>query len=303
MKAKETTPGKEAPEKTSGKKAPEKTSGKKAPEKTSGKKAPEKTPGTREQETTSGKKAQVKSLEGSVQKKIDLPEAFSEEFRPDLIKRAVLSLQSRRLQPHGSHPYAGVRTSAHSWGSGRGVSHVPRIKNGSRAARVPQARGGREAHPPVTAEVLVEKINRKEKRKAFLSAVAATGREDLVKARGHRYEGTLPVILVDDLETLENTPDVVAALTAIGVYSDVERARDGRNVRAGRGKMRGRRYKQPRSLLIVTAGEPLRAARNLSGVDAVSVRELNTEHLAPGTHAGRLTVWTEGAVKALGELP
>ena len=292
-----------AKEKTSGAKASEKTSGVKGKEKSPKKKAPEKTPEMREQETTPGMKAQVRTLKGSVKKKIELPQAFSEEFRPDLIKRAVLSLQSRRLQPHGSHPYAGVRTSAHSWGSGRGVSHVPRIKNGSRAARVPQARGGREAHPPVTAEVLIEKINRKEKRKAFLSAVAATGREDLVRARGHRYEGELPVVLVDDLEQLEHTPDVIAALTAAGVYGDVERSRDGKNVRAGRGKMRGRRYKQPRSLLIVTAGEPLRAARNLAGVDAVSVKELNTEHLAPGTHAGRLTVWTEAAVKALEELP
>jgi large subunit ribosomal protein L4e len=248
-------------------------------------------------------KAQVKTLEGSVGGEIELPQAFSVEFRPDLIKRAVLSLQSRRYQPHGAHPYAGIRTSAHSWGSGRGVSHVPRIKNGSRAARVPQARGGREAHPPVTAEVLIEKINRKENRRAFLSAIAATASEDLVRARGHRFEGELPVVLVDDFEQLERTPDVIAALTAAGVYADIERARDGRNVRPGRGKMRGRHYKQPRSLLIVTAGEPLRAARNLAGVDAVSVRELNTEHLAPGTHAGRLTVWTRAAVKALEELP
>jgi len=311
-KTPEKTPEKKAPGKTSVRKAKEKSPGKKATKRTPGTKAPvkrpetkapENIPETKDQETTSGMKAQVKTLKGSVKKKIELPEAFSAEFRPDLIKRAVLSLQSRRLQPHGAHPYAGVRTSAHSWGSGRGVSHVPRIKNGSRAARVPQARGGREAHPPVIAEVLVEKINRKEKRKAFLSAVAATARGELVKARGHRYEGELPVILVDDLEKLESTPDVVAALTAAGVFGDVERARNGRNVRAGRGKMRGRRYKQPRSLLIVTAGEPLRAARNLAGVDAVSVKELNTEHLAPGTHAGRLTVWTEAAVKALGELP
>src|SRR5512136_131169 len=199
-------------------------------------------------------KAQVKSLDGGVTRDIELPAIFSEEYRPDLIKKAVMALQSRRRQPHGTDPFAGIRSSAVGWGSGRGSSHVPRIKNGSRAARVPQARGGREAHPPVTAEVLIEKINRKEKRKAFLSAVAATARGELVKARGHRYEGELPVILVDDLETLESTPDVVAVLMAIGVYGDVERARDGKNVRAGRGKMRGRRYKQPRSLLIVTAG-------------------------------------------------
>ncbi len=63
--------------------------------------------------------------------------------------------------------------------------------------------------------------------------------------------------------------------------------------------MRGRRYKQRKSILIVTGSEPLRAARNLAGVDAVTVDQLNTELLAPGTHAGRLTIWTESAIKRL----
>jgi large subunit ribosomal protein L4e len=246
--------------------------------------------------------AELKDLKGEVKKKVRLPAAFDEDFRPDLIKKAVLAIQSTRYQPHGAHPYAGIRTSAHSWGSGRGVSHVPRIKNGSRAARVPQARGGREAHPPKVEKVLVEKVNKKEKRKALLSAIAATTKEDLVRARGHRFEGKLPIVIEEAFEKLERTSDVIAALQATGVYPDVERARASRKVRPGRGKIRGRHYKQRKSLLIVTKGEPLRAARNLAGVDAVSVNELNAEHLAPGTHAGRLTVWTAGAVKKLGEL-
>jgi large subunit ribosomal protein L4e len=245
---------------------------------------------------------ELKDLKGKVKKKVRLPPAFDQEFRPDLIKKAVLAIQSTRYQPHGAHPYAGIRTSAHSWGSGRGVSHVPRIKNGSRAARVPQARGGREAHPPKVEKVLVEKVNKKEKRKALLSAIAATTKEDLVRARGHRFEAKLPIVIEEAFEKLERTSDVIAALQAAGVYPDVERARASRKVRPGRGKIRGRHYKQRKSLLIVTKGEPLRAARNLAGVDAVSVNELNAEHLAPGTHAGRLTIWTAGAVKKLGDL-
>jgi large subunit ribosomal protein L4e len=245
---------------------------------------------------------ELKDLKGVVKKKIRLPAAFDEEFRPDLIKKAVLAIQSTRYQPHGAHPYAGIRTSAHSWGSGRGVSHVPRIKNGSRAARVPQARGGREAHPPKVEKVLAEKVNKKEKRKALLSAIAATTKEDLVRARGHRFEAKLPIVIEEAFEKLERTSDVIAALQATGVYPDVERARASRKVRPGRGKIRGRHYKQRKSLLIVTKGEPLRAARNLAGVDAVSVNELNAEHLAPGTQAGRLTIWTAGAVKKLGDL-
>ena len=46
-------------------------------------------------------KAEVKSLDGGVSKNIDLPEIFSEEYRPDLIKKAVMALQSTRRQPHG----------------------------------------------------------------------------------------------------------------------------------------------------------------------------------------------------------
>jgi large subunit ribosomal protein L4e len=244
-------------------------------------------------------KAQVKTIEGGVARDIDLPMMFKEEYRPDLIKKAVLALQSTRRQPHGTYPYAGICSSAVGWGSGRGASHVPRIKNGSRAAKVPQAKGGREAHPPVVAKVLVKQINQKEKQKAFRSAVAASIQEDLIRSRGHLFDGKVPLVFEDRFGTLARTQDVILALTAAGVFKDVERAKESRKVRAGRGKMRGRRYKQRKSLLIVTADTPLRSARNLAGVDAVTVDQLNVEHLAPGMQAGRLTVWTESALTRL----
>jgi large subunit ribosomal protein L4e len=244
-------------------------------------------------------KAQVKTIEGRVAHDIELPALFREEYRPDLIKKAVLALQSTRRQPHGTYPYAGICSSAVGWGSGRGASHVPRIKNGSRAAKVPQAKGGREAHPPVVAKVLVKAINVKEKQKAFRSAVAASVREDLVRGRGHIFDGLVPVVFEDKFESLDRTKDVVSALSAAGVYQDIERAKESRKVRAGRGKMRGRRYKQRKSLLIVTAANPLRSARNLAGVDVVTIDQLNVEHLAPGMQAGRLTIWTESALSRL----
>jgi large subunit ribosomal protein L4e len=244
-------------------------------------------------------KAQVKTIEGGVARDIELPALFREEYRPDLIKKAVLALQSTRRQPHGTYPYAGICSSAVGWGSGRGASHVPRIKNGSRAAKVPQAKGGREAHPPVVAKVLIKAINVKEKQKAFRSAVAASVREDLVRGRGHIFDGSVPVVIEDKFESLDRTRDVVSALSAAGVYQDIERAKESRKVRAGRGKMRGRRYKQRKSLLIVTAANPLRSARNLAGVDVVTIDQLNVEHLAPGMQAGRLTIWTESALSRL----
>jgi len=244
-------------------------------------------------------KAQVKTINGGVTKEIELPALLSEEYRPDLIKKAVMALQSTRRQPHGTYPFAGICSSAVGWGSGRGASHVPRLKNGSRAAKVPQAKGGREAHPPVVAKILVKEINQKEKQKAFRSAVAASIRADLIKCRGHTFEGEVPVIFEDKFESLDRTVDVISALTKVGVYNDIERAKDSRKVRAGRGKMRGRRYKQRKSLLIVTSGTELRAARNLAGVDVVTVDQLNVEHLAPGMLAGRMTVWTESALVRL----
>jgi len=244
-------------------------------------------------------KANVRTLDGSVSREITLPPVFGEEYRPDLIRKAVMALQSTRRQPHGTHPYAGIRSSAVGWGSGRGMSHVPRIRNGSRAAKVPQAKGGREAHPPKVQKILLKFINKKEKEKAFRSAIAASILPDLVQARGHRYEGDVPVVLEDRFEELLKITEVITALTNAGVYADIERSKASRKVRAGRGKMRGRRYKQRKSLLIVTANQPLRAAKNLAGVDVVTVDQLNTELLAPGSQAGRLTVWTEGALQML----
>jgi large subunit ribosomal protein L4e len=244
-------------------------------------------------------KANVRTLDGSVSREITLPPVFGEEYRPDLIRKAVMALQSTRRQPHGTHPYAGIRSSAVGWGSGRGMSHVPRIRNGSRAAKVPQAKGGREAHPPKVQKILLKFINKKEKEKAFRSAIAASILPNLVQGRGHRYVGEVPVVLEDRFEELLKITEVITALTNAGVYADVERSKASRKVRAGRGKMRGRRYKQRKSLLIVTANQPLRAAKNLAGVDVVTVDQLNTELLAPGSQAGRLTVWTEGALQML----
>ncbi|KAF1077900.1 50S ribosomal protein L4 [Methanogenium sp. MK-MG] len=244
-------------------------------------------------------KAQISTIDGGSAGEMDLPAVFEESYRPDLIKNAVLALQSERYQPHGTDPRAGMRTSAVSWGSGRGVAQLPRLKNGSRAARIPQAVGGRAAHPPKVEKKLVRKINKQEKRLAIRSAIAATMNEELISARGHLFEGKVPVIFDDAFEGLTTAKDVVAALSVAGVYADVERSAESKKVRAGRGKMRGRRYKQRKSVLIVTSETPLRAAVNLAGVDVVAVGQLNAELLAPGTQAGRLTVWTAGALKKL----
>ncbi len=248
-------------------------------------------------------KAKVFDLKGEVAEEIELPDVFQEEFRPDIIKRAVLAIQSHRRQPYGPNPLSGVDYAWENWGPGHGYARVPRWKNGSRAVVVPQAVGGRKAHPPKPQRKWAEKINRKEMRKALKSAIAATANQELVSQRNHLFEGELPKIVVDDLSALKKTKEVAEVFKAIGVYADIERAKERKRYRAGKGKMRGRRYVAKKSVLLVVDRDDgiIKAAKNLPGVDAVLVKDLNVELLAPGCHAGRLTVWTKSAVEYLGE--
>jgi large subunit ribosomal protein L4e len=151
---------------------------------------------------------------------------------------------------------------------------------------------------------LGKKINKKELLFAKLSALRAVTEPDLVKARGHKFSDkvTVPVVVKDDFEAIKTTKEAVQALTSIGVYDDIERAENGKNVRAGRGKMRGRRYRMPRSLLIVVSKDcdGARSVRNLPGVDVALPTGLNASLLAPGGSPGRLMLVSEAAMQAMG---
>ncbi len=241
--------------------------------------------------------ATIKDLNGDDAGEVDLPDVFETHYRPDLIKRAVLAAQANRKQKYGSDPYAGMRTPAESLGSGRGMAHVPR-ENGQ-GRRVPQTVGGRKAHPPKAEKEWGKKVNKKERKLAVRSAIAATTDAELVRERGHQFDddAELPLVVSDDFEDLVKTKEVVEFLDAVGVSADIERADENKKVKAGRGTTRGRKYKRPKSILFVTSEEPSRAARNLAGVDVATAAEVNAEDLAPGTHAGRLTVWTESAIE------
>jgi large subunit ribosomal protein L4e len=251
----------------------------------------------------------VFDLDGESGGETELPDVFEAPVRPDLIRRAVLAAQANRTQPHGSDEFAGMRTPAESPGSGQGVAHVPRNRRGPRGeqqgARVPQAVGGRRAHPPKAEADRGLDLNDKERQAAIRSAIAATADAELVAERGHAFdEGLgLPIVVSDDFEDLQKTQDVVSLLESIGIHQDVVRADEGRTVRAGRGTTRGRKYQEPTSILFVTSSEsgPSRAARNLAGVDVATGREVNAEDLAPGADPGRLTVWTEAALAEVSE--
>ncbi|MES3516503.1 MAG: 50S ribosomal protein L4 [Natronomonas sp.] len=246
-------------------------------------------------------KATVRNLEGDDAGEIELPAVFETTYRPDLIKRAVVAAQANRQQDSGTDEYAGLRTPAESFGSGRGRAHVPR--QDGRAREVPQAVSGRAAHPPKAETDRGQKINTKERKLATRSALAATASEERVRERGHDFDDDveIPLVVSDDFEDLIKTTEAVDVLEALGVHDDVVRAEEGKTVRAGRGTTRGRKYTQPSSLLVVTTDEPSLAARNLPGVDVTTAAEVNTEDLAPGTAAGRLTLYTESAIEEVAD--
>lgn len=254
---------------------------------------------------------QVYDLRGKAVGRVHLPGIFQTPLRSDVIKKAVLSAQSRRYQPQGRDPRAGERTTAESLGVGRGLARVPRVKGrqnpaSGKAAVATMTVGGRQAHPPKAEKKNVKAINKKERRLAIQSAVAATADERIVTSRGHSTMGVLnfPMVVSNDIEGLEKSSDVKKVLLQLGFLNDVQRVEKGIKVRAGRGKSRGRRLKKGKGPLIVVGEDRgiVKAARNVPGVDVTLLRSLNCELLAPGTHPGRLTLWSESAIQGLANL-
>jgi large subunit ribosomal protein L4e len=233
---------------------------------------------------------------------VTLPIAFSQAVRPDLIRRAVVAAQSHRRQPYGTSLTAGLRHSTQWSGKGKGVARTPRLMDSMRGAQAPNTVGGRPAHPPRVDRIWTKKINRKEARLAFASALAATRDAPLVTARGHAVPDGLhlPVVLEDPVEKLASTRDAKALLEKLHLWADVQRAHDGVELRAGRARRRGRGRRVPRSVLVVTSGPNLALGfRNLSGVEVVPAQRLATEDLAPGGDPARLTLFSHAALELL----
>ncbi len=248
----------------------------------------------------------ILNLKGEVVNKIKLPLVFGLPVRIDLIRRAFHSAHTARIQPKGRDPLAGKRRCGESWGIGYGLARVPRLDNG-RAVFAPNVVGGRRQFAPTPMRKIHEEINRKEMRLAIMSALAATARREFVAKRGHRIDKIkgLPVVVEDSFEEIKRTREVKTVLEALGLWDDIERAHEGTKIRAGKGKMRGRRYVTPKSVLFIVSSldKPvINAISNLPGADYATPRTLNILQLAPGGHPGRLTLFTVSALKILSEI-
>merc|ERR1712000_790269 len=148
------------------------------------------------------------------------------------------------------------------------------------------------------------RVNLNQKRMAVCAALAASALPSLVMARGHSIDNVpeVPLVVANDaFSGLEKTKAAVALLKAVNAYDDVERSHDSKNIRAGTGKRRNRRFTARVGPLVVydESGPLTRAFRNLPGVELCQVSRLNLLRLAPGGHLGRFIIWTEGAFKQL----
>ena len=150
------------------------------------------------------------------------------------------------------------------------------------------------------------KINQNQRRYAMCSALAATGLPALVMARGHRIDqiSEIPLVVSDSVQDVSKTKDAVQVLRALNALTDVEKSKDSRKLRAGKGKMRNRRHVQKKGPLVIYNEDHglTRAFRNLPGVDLLHVDRLNLLQLAPGGHLGRFCIWTKSAFAKLDSL-
>merc|ERR1719357_88164 len=199
---------------------------------------------------------------------------------------------------------AGHQHSAHSWGTGRAVSRIPRVSGGGthragQGAFGNMCRGGRMAFPTKVRRKWHRKVNRKQRRYAVASAIAATASAPLVVARGHRIDMMPEIPLVVDFGEVLKTKEAMTMLKTFGLSEELERCQKSM-IRKGQGKYnRGRRrHVGP---LIVYDGDYLsyRGFRNIPGVSLCHVMRLNLLELAPGTHLGRLVIWQKQAIEKL----
>lgn len=254
----------------------------------------------------------VYDIGGSETGSVELPLVFSTPFRRDIIHKAFVNLDSHRYQPQGRHPTAGMDVVARSNDppTGRGVSRIAKMRGGGggregQAGGVASVRGGRQAHPPNVAKITWKRLNKKENRLAFCSAIAGTAIGDVVRSRGHKTGSIklFPVVVQDDIESISDTKKLIVLLKSLDLYEDVARLH-ARRGRTGKSALRGRSKKTGRSVLFVVSDTSMisRACGAIPGVECRQVSNISVLDLAPGSEPARLTVYSESALASLADI-
>lgn len=242
---------------------------------------------------------------------ITLPAVFRAPIRPDIVNFVHFEMLKNTRQPYAVSTKAGHQTSAESWGTGRAVARIPRVRGGGthrsgQGAFGNMCRGGRMFAPTKTWRRWHRKINVNQRRYAITSAIAATGVPALVMSKGHRIEEIpeVPLVVSDKAEELKRTKEAVALLKRLKAWRDIEKVYASKRFRAGKGKMRNRRRIQRRGPLIIynTDSGITKAFRNIPGITLIKVDRLNLLKIAPGGHVGRFCIWTQSAFSRLDKI-
>lgn len=258
-------------------------------------------------------KAKIYDSKGKEKNTIDLPNCFLVKPRDDIVLKVFEVQKMAEMQSWGSKPGAGAQYSAsgilrhkrHAWKTtyGKGISRVPRkIMSRSGAsfnwvgATVSSARGGRSPHAPKSEKNLFKKINKKELVLAFYSALSGTFNELSLEKK---YGSKIPSGFVFEGSFLKLKSKGFFEILKLmyGPYFDKVIQR--KKVRAGKGKLRGRKYKSNAGLLFVIGKDE---SMKRKGIDVVNADKLRISDLAPNGHSGRLTCYSEMAIKELGEM-
>ena len=236
-----------------------------------------------------------------------LPAVFTAPIRSDIVQFVHTNMAKNSRQAYAVNRMSGMKYAAHSWGTGRAVARIPRVSGGGtsvsgRGAFGNMCKGGRMFAPTKIFRRWHRKINLHQKRYAVASALAATALPALLMGRGHKVENIaeVPLVVEDGIQKFEKTKDAVNFLTAIKAIDDINRVNDSKSIRAGRGKIRNRRYTHRRGpMLVLPDSKGTQAFRNIFGLDIANVTALNLLHLAPGGHLGRFLIWTQSAFNQL----
>jgi large subunit ribosomal protein L4e len=258
--------------------------------------------------------AKILDIKGSEKGSVKLPKEFSAKIREDIVAKVLEA--TKKIQPYAPSPVAGKQHSAsgvlihqrHVWKSqyGKGMSRVPRkifSRRGSQfnweGAMSPNTRGGRRAHPPKIEHFLKElKVNKKEVQIAFESALSATISEKHLIGKYSSLEklDNKGPFIISSVEGVK-TKDLLSGLNKILGERLFNVATKKKTIRAGKGKLRGRKYKSNAGMLLVIGNEEKFKTKR---IDVVKAKDLQVSDLAKGG-LGRLTVYTEKAIKNLGE--
>jgi len=242
---------------------------------------------------------------------VKLPAVFKAPIRPDIVNFVHTNMRKNSRQPYAVSKLAGHQTSAESWGTGRAVARIPRVRGGGthrsgQAAFGNMCRGGRMFAPTKVWRKWHCRTNVNQKRYAMCSALAATAIPAIVMSKGHCIDRIpeVPLVVTDSIQDYKRTKEAVLFLKKFKAWADIKKVYKSKRIRAGKGKMRNRRYIQRLGPLIIFEKDNgiTRAFRNIPGIKLMNVTKMNLLRLAPGGHVGRFCIWTESAFRRLDSL-